>query len=169
VPYRKSLNFTFEGLNSAKTAIDRLRNFVFRLDSAKLPEGANARMEGHANRALTEFRAAMDDDLNTAEALGAVFDFVRDANTALDAGEFGAGNLASTRALLAQFDAVFDVLKPTTAAAGITNEEIEAMIAARTAAKKARDFAKADQIRNELVEKGIILEDTKDGVRWKRK
>jgi cysteinyl-tRNA synthetase len=61
------------------------------------------------------------------------------------------------------------VLKPTTAAAGITNEEIEAMIAARTAAKKARDFAKADQIRNELIEKGIILEDTKDGVRWKRK
>jgi cysteinyl-tRNA synthetase len=126
-------------------------------------------MEGHANRARTEFRAAMDDDLNTAEALGAMFDFVRDANTALDADEFGAGNLASARALLGEFDAVFDVLKPTTAAGGITDEEIEARIAARVAAKKARDFAKADQIRNGLVEKGVILEDTKDGVRWKRK
>jgi len=169
VPYRKSLNFTFEGLNSAKTAIDRLRNFVFRIDSAKLPEGINERIDGHANRAMSDFRAAMDDDLNTAEALAAVFEFVRDANTALDAGEFGAGNLPSAHALLDLFDAVFAVLKPTAAEGGITDEEVEARIAARVAAKKARDFARADQIRNELVEKGIILEDTKDGVRWKRK
>lgn len=169
VPYRKSLNFTFEGLNSAKTAIDRLRNFVFRMDSEKLPAGINQRIEGDANRAMSDFRAAMDDDLNTAEALAAVFEFVRDANTALDAEEFGAGNLASTHALLDLFDAVFDVLKPTAAAGGITDEEVEARIAARVAAKKARDFTRADQIRNELVEKGIILEDTKDGVRWKRK
>jgi cysteinyl-tRNA synthetase len=169
VPYRKSLNFTFEGLNSAKTAIDRLRNFVFRMDSEKLPPGINQRIEGHATRAMSDFRAAMDDDLNTAEALAAVFEFVRDANTALDAKEFGAGNLASTHALLSLFDAVFDVLKPGAAAGGITDEEVEARIAARVAAKKARDFARADQIRNELVEKGIILEDTKDGVRWKRK
>ncbi len=169
VPYRKSLNFTFEGLNSAKTAIDRLRNFVFRIDSTKLPDGMNQRIEGHANRAMSEFRAAMDDDLNTAEALAAVFEFVRDANTALDANDLGAGNLPSARALLGLFDAVFDVLKPTAAEGGITDEEVEARIAARVAAKKARDFARADQIRNELLEKGVILEDTKDGVRWKRK
>jgi cysteinyl-tRNA synthetase len=169
VPYRKSLNFTFEGLNSAKTAIDRLRNFVFRMDSEKLPAGINQRIEGHATRAMSNFREAMDDDLNTAEALAAVFDFIRDANTALDAEEFGAGNLASTHALLDLFDTVFDVLKPAAAAGGITDEEVETRIAARMAAKKARDFARADQIRNELVENGIILEDTKDGVRWKRK
>ena len=169
VPYRKSLNFTFEGLNSAKTAIDRLRNFVFRMDSGKLPAGINQRIEDHSTRAMSDFRAAMDDDLNTAEALAAVFEFVRDANTALDAEEFGAGNLASTHALLHLFDSVFDVLKATAAPSGITDEEVEARIAARVAAKKARDFARADQIRNELVEKGIILEDTKDGVRWKRK
>jgi len=169
VPYRKSLNFTFEGLNSAKTAIDRLRNFVFRMDSEKLPAGINQRIEGHATRAMSNFREAMDDDLNTAEALAAVFDFIRDANTALDAEEFGAGNLASTHALLDLFDTVFDVLKPAPATGGITDEEVETRIAARMAAKKARDFARADQIRNELVENGIILEDTKDGVRWKRK
>ena len=169
VPYRKSLNFTFEGLNSAKTAIDRLRNFVFRMDSEKLPAGINQRIEGHATRAMSNFREAMDDDLNTAEALAAVFDFIRDANTALDAEEFGAGNLASTHALLDLFDTVFDVLKPAAATGGITDEEVETRIAARMAAKKARDFARADQIRNELVENGIILEDTKDGVRWKRK
>jgi len=169
VPYRKSLNFTFEGLNSAKTAIDRLRNFVFRMDSGKLPAGINQRIEDHSTRAMSDFRAAMDDDLNTAEALAAVFEFVRDANTALDAEEFGAGNLASAHALLHLFDSVFDVLKATAAPSGITDEEVEARIAARVAAKKARDFARADQIRNELVEKGIILEDTKDGVRWKRK
>jgi len=169
VPYRKSLNFTFESLNSAKTAIDRLRNFAFRIDASKLPEGENERIEGHANRAINDFRGAMDDDLNTAEALGAVFEFVRDANTALDANEFGAGNLASAHALLGHFDAVFDVLKPAAAEGGITDEEVEARIAARVAAKKARDFARADQIRSELLAKGIILEDTKDGVRWKRK
>lgn len=169
VPYRKSLNFTFEGLNSAATAIDRLRNFVFRLESTKLPEGVNEKIEEHAARALAQFREAMDDDLNTAEALAAVFEFVRDANTAVDANEFRAGNLAATHALLEQFDAVFDVLKPSRPEGGMMDEEIDAMIAARTAAKKARDFARADQIRRELTEKGVILEDTKDGVRWKRK
>src|SRR2546422_56572 len=82
----------------------RLRNFKFRLDSAKLPEGENAAIAEHAGRALAEFRAAMDDDLNTAEALGAVFEFLRDANTALDKGEFLAGNLGAAQALLEQFD-----------------------------------------------------------------
>ncbi len=169
VPYRKSLNFTFEGLNSAKTAIDRLRNFTFRLESSKLPQIKNEKIEEHARAALEQFRASMDDDLNTAEALAAVFEFVRDANTAVDANEFGAGNLEAAHALLGQFDAVFDVLQPSKSEGGMTDEEIEAMIASRTAAKKARDFARADQIRNELTEKGVILEDTKDGVRWKRK
>jgi cysteinyl-tRNA synthetase len=169
VPYRKGLNFTFEGLNSAKTAIERLRNFKLRLDSAKPREGVNEKLSEHACRALAEFRASMDDDLNTAEALGAVFEFLREANTALDAGEFLAGNLASANALLDQFDAVFDVLKPSAPAGGISEAEIEQLIAERAAAKKARDFARSDGIRARLLEEGVILEDTKDGVRWKRK
>jgi cysteinyl-tRNA synthetase len=169
VPYRKGLNFTFDGLTSARTAIDRLRNFKLRLETAKLADGLNDEIAEHAAKALADFNASMDDDLNTAEALGAVFEFLRDANTALDTGDFKAGNLEAALALLARFDLVFDVLKPTVAADGLSEAAIDELILARTAAKKARDFARADGIRKELLEKGVILEDTKDGVRWKRK
>jgi cysteinyl-tRNA synthetase len=169
VPYRKGLNFTFEGLKSAATAIDRLRNFSLRLDSAKLPDGVSEQIEELAARAKTDFRAALEDDLNTAEALAAVFEFIREANTALDGGEFRAGNTVSARALLDQFDSFFQVLQPSTAAGGLSDSDIEKLIAGRTAAKKARDFAHADQIRAQLLEQGVILEDTKDGIRWKRK
>ncbi len=169
VPYRKALNFTFDGLASAKTAIERLRNFKFRLDSAKLADGVNARIDEHAKRALAGFRAAMDDDLNTAEALAFVFEYLREANTAMDANEFLAENRAGANALLAQFDAVFEVLTPTAATGGMSEADIETLIAERTAAKKSRNFARSDEIRAELLEAGVIIEDTKDGVRWKRK
>jgi cysteinyl-tRNA synthetase len=169
VPYRKGLNFTFEGLNSAKTAIERLRNFKFRLDTAKLAEGANETVTKKTTEALHQFRQAMDDDLNTAEALAAVFEFLREANTALDAGEFLAGNLDAARQVLSIFDSVFQVLSPSEHAGGISEAEIESLIADRAAAKKSRDFALSDKIRAQLLEQGIILEDTKDGARWKRK
>jgi len=169
VPYRKALNFTFAGLASAKTAIERLRNFKLRLDTAKLPEGVNAALAEHATRALTEFRASMDDDLNTAEALASVFEYLREANIALDANDFYSGNLAGAHALLNQMDAVFEVLKPTASTDGISEADIEALIAERTAAKKARSFGRSDEIRAQLLEAGVIIEDTKDGVRWKRK
>jgi cysteinyl-tRNA synthetase len=169
VPYRKALNFTFDGLNSAKTAIERLRNFKFRLDTAKLPDGLNTKIAELATAALAGFRAAMDDDLNTAEALAFVFEFLRDANTAMDAGEFFAGNLAGANALLDQFDAVFEVLKPSAATEGMSDADIEQLVAERTSAKKARNFARSDGIRAQLLEAGVIIEDTKDGVRWKRK
>jgi cysteinyl-tRNA synthetase len=169
VPYRKALNFTFDGLSSAKTAIERLRNFKFRLDTAKLPEGTNPRIAEQASAALAGFRASMDDDLNTAEALAFVFEFLREANTALDAGEFQAGNLAGANALLDQFDAVFEVLKPSASHTGMAEADIEQLVAERTAAKKARDFQRSDEIRAQLLAEGVIIEDTKDGVRWKRK
>ncbi len=169
VPYRKGLNFTIDGLKSATTAIDRLRNFRLRLDSAKWREGSSEKMEELAARASADFRAALDDDLNTAEALAAVFEFVREANVAADAGHFYAGNVGSAMAVLDQFDSFFDVLKPSAAAGGITDAEIEDLVAQRTAAKKARDFGRADQLRARLFDRGVILEDTKDGVRWKRK
>jgi cysteinyl-tRNA synthetase len=169
VPYRKGLNFTFEGLNSAKTAIERLRNFKFRLDTAKLAEGHNDVVNDKANDAIRQFRQAMDDDLNTAEALAAVFEFLREANTALDAGEFLTGNRDAAQAVLTIFDSVFQVLVPSGHTEGISETEIERLIADRTAAKKARDFALSDKIRAQLLEQGVILEDTKEGARWKRK
>ncbi len=169
VPYRKTLNFTFDGLQSAKTAIERLRNFKLRLESGAFGEGTNAALEERTANAQLQFRGAMDDDLNTAEALAAMFEYVRDVNTAMDSGEMLGGNRAAALEFLGAFDGVFDVLRPSTAEGEMADGEIEAQIQARHEAKKARNFALSDQIRQQLLERGIILEDTKSGTRWKRK
>ncbi len=169
VPYRKSLNFTFDGLKSAATAIDRLRNFKLRLETDHYPEGLNEQLEARAAAAVQSFRDSLNDDLNTAEALAAVFEYVRDANTAMDAGEFRASNVAAALDVLTHFDSIFDVLRPTAQAGQLADARIDALVEERSAAKKARNFARADQIRQELLDQGIILEDTKAGVRWKRK
>ena len=87
----------------------------------------------------------------------------------MDAGEFMSGNLASTVNLLTRFDGVFDVLRPTAKQDALSDAAIDALVSERTAARKARDFARADKIRTDLLEQGVILEDTKDGIRWKRK
>jgi cysteinyl-tRNA synthetase len=169
VPYRKKLNFTFDALDAAASAIERLRNYKLRLDTARFAAGSNAALDERAARAVAGFEAALDDDLNTAEALGAVFEFVRETNTAMDAGEFLAGNVASAKDVLARFDRIFDILEPRLATGAISDAEIQSLVEERNASRKARNFARADQIRNELLEKGVVLEDTKDGVRWKRK
>jgi cysteinyl-tRNA synthetase len=169
VPYRKQLNFTFDGLKSAATAIDRLRNFKLRLESERFAEGSSEQLVARTAQAAEAFTASLDDDLNTAEALAAVFEYIRDANTAMDAGEFRAGNSAASLEFLLRFDSVFDVLQPTAVSTGILDSEVESLIAERTAAKKSKNFARADQIREQLLEEGIILEDTKSGIRWKRK
>src|SRR5689334_20178944 len=169
VPYRKQLNFTFDGLKSAAIAIERLRNFRLRLETDRFPEGADGAAAARAAQAEQAFRDALSDDLNTAEALAAVFEYIRDANSAMDAKEFRAGNTAAALAFLARFDSIFDVLRPTQKAGGLADAEVDQLIAERTAAKKNKDFARADQIRDQLLSQGIILEDTKSGVRWKRK
>jgi cysteinyl-tRNA synthetase len=169
VPYRKKLNFTFDGLKAAATAIDRLRNFKLRLETDKYPEGVNEKILERTGTSARQFGESLDDDLNTAEALAALFEFVRDANTAMDAGEFRAGNAPPALELLAQFDAIFDVLRPSQKQAGISDAEVESLISERAQAKKGRNFARADQIRQQLLDAGIILEDTKEGIRWKRK
>jgi len=169
VPYRKQLNFTFDGLRSATTAIDRLRNFKLRLETDTYPEGENEQLTARGAKARQAFVDALDDDLNTAEALAAIFEYVRDVNSTMDAGEFRAKNARGALDVLALFDSVFDVLAPTAVTGQMEDSEVESLIAERTAAKKARNFARADQIREQLLEQGIILEDTKSGVRWKRK
>jgi cysteinyl-tRNA synthetase len=169
VPYRKQLNFTFDGLKSAATAIDRLRNFKLRLETDRFPEGASEQFSARTATATQAFHSGMDEDLNTAEALAAVFEYVRDANSAMDAGDFRSGDAAAALTLLQLFDSVFDVLRPSTADAGLPDSDVEALIGERTAAKKSKDFARADRIREQLLEQGIILEDTKSGIRWKRK
>ena len=169
VPYRKQLNFTFDGLKSAATAVDRLRNFKLRLDKEKFPAGKNEKLLDRTAQAEAQFADSLDDDLNTAEALAAVFEYLRDANIAMDAGEFREENVPLALTFLDRFDSVFDVMRPSTKQESLSDAEVEARIAARTQAKKTRNFAEADRLRDELLAEGIILEDTKDGVRWKRK
>jgi len=169
VPYRKSLNFTMDGLKAAVIAIDRLRNFKLRLETDRFADGTNEALLARTAAASQAFRDALNDDLNTAEGLASVFEYVRDANTAMDAGEFKADNVAPALEFLKLFDSIFDVLTPTARAGELSDAEVDARIAERAAAKKARNFALADQIRDQLLQQGIILEDTKAGVRWKRK
>jgi len=194
VPYGHQYNFTFEGLEEAASAIDRLRTFHERLNTGGFAPGESSQMQEAARKAKAEYREALEDDLNTADAKAPVFALLRAANTAIDQGEFFTADRDAALAVLKDFDAVFDVLEdrdaePTRralawaqkagrmsevapeliAAQSLTDEAIEALVAERSAAKKARNFARADQIRNELAEKGVVLEDSKDGVRWKRK
>ena len=169
VPYRKKLNFTFDGLEAAATSIKRLRNFKLRLETDKYPEGLDEKLLERTHAAVRQFEESLDDDLNTAEALAALFEFVRDANTAMDAGEFRAGNTAPALDLLARFDRIFAVLEPTQAVGGLSDKRVEELVAERASAKKSRNFGRSDQIRQELLDAGIILEDTKEGTRWKRK
>jgi len=169
VPYRKALNFTVDGLKAAAIAIERLRNFKLRLETDRHAEGLNEKLEARTAQAAQSFSDSLNDDLNTAEALAAVFEFVRDTNSAMDAGEFLAGNAPAALRFFGAFDSIFKVLEPSAKAGELSDAAIEARVAERTAAKKARDFALSDRIRDELLEQGIVLEDTKAGVRWKRK
>jgi cysteinyl-tRNA synthetase len=168
VPYRKKLNFTFEGLKAAATSIERLRNYKLRLETDKFPEGTNAALAERTRTASATFDEALDDDLNTAEALGTAFEYIRDTNTAMDVGQFQAGNVTDALEFLLRFDSVFDVLRPTAHAGGLSDAEVDLLIAERAAAKKSKNFGRSDEIRAELATRGVILEDTKEGVRWKR-
>ena len=115
VPYRKKLNFTFDGLKAAAKSIERLRDFEARVSSAKLPAGKNEAITERSAAAVRQFEEALDDDLNTAEGLAAIFEYVRAMNTALDDDQFQEDNRWDTAKVLEVFDTVFDVLKPSAA------------------------------------------------------
>ena len=169
VPYRKKLNFTFDQLRAASTSINRLRSYKLRVDTETFGDGTNEQVEARSAEALTRFEGSLDDDLNTAEALAAIFEYVRETNSAMDSGEFKAGNVSSAKNLLMRFDSIFDVVEPSETETGVSAVEIEALIAERQKTRKQKQFERSDEIRAELLERGVILEDTKEGVRWKRK
>jgi len=194
VPYGHQLNFTFDGLIEATNAIERLRTFHQRLTSGNFAAGLNPALQAAADKAKVDYIEALSNDLNTAEARAPIFELIRAANTAIDQGKLFASDRDAILTVLAAFDAVFDVMEdrdaePTRRAVewaeragrlgdvapellarqSLSDEAIDALVAERTQAKKQRNFARADQIRNELAEKGIVIEDSKDGVRWKRK
>jgi cysteinyl-tRNA synthetase len=181
VPYRRQLNFAPESLQGAASSVERLRTFAKRVQSGKFPAGETPEMASRAAKAAEDFDSGLADDLNTAQALAAIFDLVRDVNIAMDRGEFRQGDAAPVLAVLEIFDTIFAVLQDNDAeslrAVGIAKDsaapsdaEIDALVAERQAARKRRDFAASDRIRDQLAQSGVILEDSRDGsIRWKRK
>ncbi len=167
VPYRKQLNFTFEGLQGAESTVERLRNFRSLVADASVLDGSNPNAAASVTKALTDFEAAMDDDFNTAAAFAAIHDMVREINTVL--ADDGLRNDDQTAVLEAvkKFDSVLGIFG--SEEKELLDAEIEGLIAERQEARHNRDFARSDEIRDQLASQGIILEDTPTGVRWKKK
>jgi cysteinyl-tRNA synthetase len=168
VPYRKQLNFTMDGLVGAQRALDRVKDFLFRLKSATLASGSNDAVATTIRNGREQFETGMDDDLNTAQAIGAMFELIREANIALSENRI---HEEDRRDILAFFDAIDQRLAivPPVETTVHKDDEIEALIAQRNEARKNRDFALSDKIRQQLLERGILIEDTKEGTRWRRK
>ena len=197
VPYRNQLNFTFDGLRQAAVSVDRLRNFRLRLSTGKFPDGASPELQKLAGDSAVRLRDALEDDLNTAQAQGAIFEMVRQANAAIDAGMMKKDNVPPLLATLAKFDEVFAVLddddapkmkrvlewalaegrekdisealREAVASGQLSDAAVESKIAEMKAARASRDFKTSDRIRAELTDAGILVEITKDGIRWRRK
>jgi cysteinyl-tRNA synthetase len=194
VPYRTPLNFTTEGLTESASAVDRVRTFAKRIREGRWAAGLNAELEAQTAKAQQQFTVALEEDLNTSEARAAIFELVRAGNIAADAGKLYAGNVTSIMEALRRFDEVFAVLEDRDAeisrgalewakregrgdqaapellaAYSLSDQQIDALLAEREQARRARNFARSDSIRNELAALGIVIEDSKDGARWKRK
>jgi cysteinyl-tRNA synthetase len=171
IHYRKQLKFSWENLQQAEEALRRLTDFLARLDSVTGP-GAHPEIQARVRDARAAFTAALEDDLNTAAALGVLFDLVRPLNTAIDEGHLGDGDVQEVKDAFAFFDRVLGVVSLRQAEDARTPgdaAEIEDLIEARKEARRNRDFAAADRIRQDLAARGILLEDTAGGTRWKRK
>ena len=197
VPYRTQLNFTFDGLRQAAVSVERLRNFRQRLTAGNFPSGSNPEMQSLASETVSRVRAALDDDLNTAQAHGAIFEMVRKVNSGLDAGQIKQDDTQPLLATLEKFDEIFAVLKDDDAlemkkvlewarsegrekdispelreavqSTQLSDTDIENKIAEMEAARRGRNFKVSDALRAELTAAGIVIENTKDGVRWRRK
>jgi cysteinyl-tRNA synthetase len=170
--YRSPADFTSEAMDEAGRSYDRLRETVRTLEAERRraqPTGrADASLRAATARALEAFDAAMSDDFNTREALAIVFEFAREANRVV---ETGAGKAALDEAVqaFATFGKVLGLFAGPSAEAGLAEDVMDLVIALREDARKRKDFTTADRIREDLAALGIVLEDTRDGVRWKRK
>jgi cysteinyl-tRNA synthetase len=167
VPCRKQLNFTFDALKGAEKTVASLRDFRARLEEAKTEPGRDDGLHSVIEQALKAFEAGMDDDLNTSVALAAVHDLSREVNTALARRGLREENKSEVIAAINRIDSVLNVFGDPQPQ--ILDAEIQELIDARQEARHRRDFDRGDEIRDQLAARGIVLEDTKDGVRWKRK
>src|SRR5437016_11615871 len=197
VPYRNQLNFTFDGLKQAASSVERLRNFRLRLETSSFPPGANDSMSQLARQTEERLKSALEDDLNTAQAQAAIFEMIRAANAAMDAGEVRQDDTKPLLTALEKFDQIFAVLKDDDVAkmnsildwaraearekeigkelieivqsGELSDAQVNQKIVEMEQARRGRNFSKSDAIRAELASAGIVVENTKDGVRWKRK
>ncbi|HEY3103019.1 MAG TPA: cysteine--tRNA ligase [Pyrinomonadaceae bacterium] len=167
VPPRKQLNFTFDALQGAEKTVESLRDFRARLEEAKTDLGRDEVVHDATEQALKDFEAGMDDDLNTSVALAAIHELTRVVNPVLAKARLLEDNKRELIAAIERFDSVLNVFGDSEPQN--VDLEIQALITLRQEARHRRDFARADEIRDQLAERGIILEDTKDGVRWKKK
>ena len=163
--YRARLRLSTEGLHAAAEQVRRLREFADRVRRSAPTDAADDWLLRRIGELRSAYREALDDDLNLPQGVGIVFELVREANAALDAGRVGANAREALLAFISEFDAHLDVVRAEEP--GLA-DEVERLISERETARKARDFARSDQIRDELRQKGIALEDSKDGVRWRR-
>lgn len=167
VPYNKQINFTFDALAGAEKTLAGLRDFRARLNEAKTTPGVNEELQEATLRAAQEFEEGMDDDLNTSVALAVIHNLTRVVNTALARKKLQEDNKHELLELLKRFDTVLNIFG--TERQEMLDSEIQNLIDERQEVRRRRDFGRADEIRDELAGRGIVLEDTKDGVRWKRK
>jgi cysteinyl-tRNA synthetase len=167
VPYNKQINFTFDALAGAEKTVAGLRDFRARLSEAKAGPGMNEVLHGITVRAAQQFEEGMDDDLNTSVALAVIHNLTRDVNTAIVRKQLLDDNQRELLDLLKRFDSVLNIFG--SEQREMLDTEIQNLIDERQEARRRRDFSRGDEIRDALAARGIILEDTKDGVRWKRK
>jgi cysteinyl-tRNA synthetase len=167
VPFRKQLNFTFDALRGAEKTVASLRHFRARVREANCEPGTDTQTAAAIATALKNFEAGMDDDLNTSVALAALHDLTREINTALARQTLRADDQSGVLNALDKIDGVLNVIGE--AQTPMLDDEIQKMIDERQEARHRRDFKRADEIRDKLLTREIVLEDTKDGVRWKRK
>ena len=160
--YRQQLNFTFKGLEAARNALQRIWDFMKKLDEVN-GKGDAKLVDKLINKARKDFDAALNDDLEISRALAAVFEFIKEVNIAL--GNLNKKDAVKIKEFMADLDKVlgFIVVKEEK-----ISEDIQKLVDEREAARKAKDFKKADEIRDRLKEQGIVLEDIPQGVRWKR-
>jgi len=166
VPYNKQINLNFDVLAGAEKTVESLRDFRDRLSEAKTEPGSDEKLHEVAERALKEFEEGMDDDLNTSVALAVLHNLSREVNRALARKQVKSENQQELLELLNRFDSVLNILGQ--ARSEMLDSEIQALIDERQEARHRRDFTRADEIRDLLAQRGVILEDTKDGVRWRK-
>jgi cysteinyl-tRNA synthetase len=171
IHYRKQLKFSWENLQQAEESLRRITDCLTRVEAVSLP-GTHDAVQARVAEARRAFTEALEDDLNTAAGLGTIFELVRALNTAMDGQAFGTGDAGAVRGAFDLFDRVLGVLalrRAEDARPPVDAAEIDRLIAARQDARRRRDFAEADRIRQDLADRGVLLEDSAGGTRWKRK